>query len=205
MTRSEYYNGLRDLARRVRAEHGITTPRVLLSDMRRVYKAYGIKIDLWPHKLKNLRGAYFNDESGPWVMIARNLPDEQRIFTMAHELKHHLVDHTAGTDAEIKVQDDPKEIGAEVFAAEFIFPDLDFIEYMQDMGIGPGQCTAETVVRLKQETKTTLSYTGLAKKAEFLEFAAKGSLGKVKWKILEERMYGEPFYKALQRRRKAQG
>jgi hypothetical protein len=43
-----YYEELKTLARQVRAENGLSTPRVLRSDMRRIYKAYGIRIDLWP-------------------------------------------------------------------------------------------------------------------------------------------------------------
>jgi hypothetical protein len=57
------------------------------------------------------------------------------------------------------------------------------------------------LVRLKRETQTTLSYTGLAKRAEFLNFAPAGSLARVAWKKLEEQLYGEPFYKQLRRSR----
>jgi hypothetical protein len=69
------------------------------------------------------------------------------------------------------------------------------------MGIGPRQCTPEVIVRLKHETQTTLSYAGLAKRAEFLNFAAAGSLAKVPWKKLEAQLYGEPVYKRLLRSR----
>src|SRR5262245_57997629 len=117
---------MKALARQVRAEHGITSPRVLRSDMRRVYKTYEITIDL-RQGFKNLRGAYFNDECGTTVVIAKGLPDDPTVFTMAHELKHHLADrnspafqcgYSEGTT-------DPVEIGAEVFAAEFLFPEAD--------------------------------------------------------------------------------
>jgi len=39
-----------------------------------------------------VRGAYFNDDLGPTVMLATGLPDGPMIFTIGHELKQHLVD-----------------------------------------------------------------------------------------------------------------
>jgi hypothetical protein len=71
----------------VRARFGLTSPRVLRSDLRRIYRAEGIQIDLWPHKLRKLRGAYINDEFGPTVMLAKGLPQDPMVFTMGHELK----------------------------------------------------------------------------------------------------------------------
>jgi len=72
--------------------------------------------------------AYFNDEYGVTVLLAGGLPDDPTIFTMAHELKHHLVDSTAGT---VLCRTDEQmrrvEIGAEVFAAELIYPEKDFV------------------------------------------------------------------------------
>jgi Zn-dependent peptidase ImmA (M78 family) len=204
VNRFAYYEQMKALARQVRQEHHLATARVLRSDLRRLYRAYDIKIDLWPYKFKSLRGAYFYDELGPTVVLARHLPPEPLIFTMAHELKHHLVDRgqvLAYCDtSNIR---EPIEIGAEIFAAELIFPEEDFINYLKQMGVGPRQCTPEVVVRLKQETQTTLSYAGLAKRAEFFNFARPGSLAKVQWKKLEEQLYGEPIYKRLHRHRQA--
>jgi Zn-dependent peptidase ImmA (M78 family) len=92
MSRSQYYEALKELARDTRAQYGIASPRVLRSDLRRVYRDQGIHIDLWDHKFKKLRGAYFNDELGPTVMLSKGLPEDPMVFTMAHELKHHLAD-----------------------------------------------------------------------------------------------------------------
>lgn len=204
MNKSEYYEELKLLARRVRAQHGLTSPRVLRSDVRRIYKHYGIRIDLWPFKLKSLRGVIINDSLGVSVMVKKSLPEDPRIFTMCHELKHFLTDsklsytycHAANITA-------PIEIGAEIFAAEMIFPEQDFIECMNEMGVGRGGCTPETIVRLKHDTRTTLSYEGLAKRANFFHFANPGALDHVQWKKLEEKMYGEPPYKRMLRARKA--
>jgi len=152
--------------------------------------------------LKRLRGAYFSDESGPTVMLARGLPQDPMVFTMGHELKHHLVDAGLSLSyCDSSNQSNPIEIGAEIFAAELIYPDDDFSSDLKDMGIKLGDCTPEALVRLKHETRTTLSYAGLAKRAEFMGFAVVGSLAKVKWKKLEEKIYGVPLYKLIRRRR----
>jgi Zn-dependent peptidase ImmA (M78 family) len=203
MSRSEYYQRLKELARATRARFGLSSPRVLRSDLRRIYRAEGIRIDLWPHKLRKLRGAYINDDLGPSVMLAKGLPQDPMVFTMGHELKHHLTDSgTSLSFCDACNQSDPIEIGAEVFAAELIYPDDDFRSDLEQMKIVPGQCTPEALVRLKHETRTTLSYAGLAKRAEFMSFAATGSLNKVKWKKIEEEIYGEPLHKWLLRRRR---
>lgn len=202
MNRSAYYNEMKELARSTRAKYGLTTPRVLKSDLRAIYRDQGIKIDLWPHRLREVRGAYFNDELGPTVMLVKGLPDDPMIFTMGHELKHHLVDR----DLPVACCSDRNanqhiEIGAEIFAAELLYPEQDFIEALAAGGFTAGKCTAEAIVRLKHNTRTTLSYTGLAKRATFLGLAPAGSMDKIRWKTLEEQIFGEPFYKKLLRRR----
>jgi Zn-dependent peptidase ImmA (M78 family) len=200
LLRSAYYEKMKLLAREVRSDFGLITPRVLKSDLRRIYKKYGIRIDLWPHGFRKVRGAYFTDENGVSVLIDRRLPDDPLIFTLAHELKHHLVDSAlglsyCGSDNETE----PIEIGAEVFAAELIFPERDFVIYLTNMGVGYGECKPENLVRLKHETKTTLSYMGLVKRAEFLGFVAKDAFKSVRFQKLEEQIYGVPFYKRFRR------
>ena len=203
MSRSIYYEKMKALAREERQKFGWSSPRVLKSHLRRAYKAYDIRIDLWPYPLKVIRGAYFNDKYGVSVLLNRNLPNDPLIFTMAHELKHHLVDFDLSYMycSEYNV-DEPIEIGAEVFAAELIFPEKDFASHLSEMGIRHGQCAAESLVRLKHDTQTTLSYTGLAKRAVFLGFAMSGAFDKVQWKKLEEHIYGEPIYKQILRNRR---
>ena len=204
MRRWPYYEEMKVLAQTVRARYGLNGPRVTRSDLRRIYKDQRITIDLWPYPLKKLRGAYFNDEDGVSVMIAKSLPEDPRIFTMAHELKHHLVDSDRREIiCDRANQNETIEIGAEVFAAEFLFPDELFVATMIEMGVPKGICQPESLVHLKRETQTTLSYSGLVKKAEFLGFASPGSLDGVRWKKLEEKLYGVPFYKQKHRLRRA--
>jgi Zn-dependent peptidase ImmA (M78 family) len=203
VNRFQYYEAMKALARQVRTEHSLATCRVLRRDLRRIYSKLGIRIDMRPQKFKKLRGAYFNDDLGPTVMIAKQLPPEPTIFTLAHELKHHLAD--AGHDrfeCSAANESEPIEISAEIFAAELIFPEAEFARVLTAQGVRKGECKAEVLVRLKHDTQTTLSYASLAKRAEFLKFAPQGSLAGTKWKKLAETIYGEPAYKRIMRRRR---
>ncbi|MGH9928959.1 MAG: ImmA/IrrE family metallo-endopeptidase [Pyrinomonadaceae bacterium] len=197
MNAPAYYEDLKKLAREVRAQNGLDTPRVLRRDLRKIYSKCGISIDLWPYRLRNLRGAFFSDDLGMTVMLAKGLPEDPMVFTMAHELKHYYRDRELGLSyCDLSNDQKPLEVGAEVFASEFLFPDGDFIKHMQQMGITCGLCTPETLVRLKHETRTTLSYAGLSIKAERLRFAASDSVTTFNgWRKLEDQMYGVPFYR----------
>ncbi|HJT65108.1 MAG TPA: ImmA/IrrE family metallo-endopeptidase [Pyrinomonadaceae bacterium] len=191
MNRQAYYEELKVLARQVRAEHGLDSPRVLASDLRRIYERHGIVIDSWPYRLRHLRGAFISDHLGTTVMLASGLPQDPMVFTMAHELKHFFRDRDLG----IYYCDQSNlgrevEVGAEIFAAELLFPDQDFIKHMRLLRVGRDQCLPKTLVHLKCKTRTTLSYAGLAKKAERLGYAPACSLTKIKtWRKLEE-LYG---------------
>jgi Zn-dependent peptidase ImmA (M78 family) len=202
MTRSDYYEQMKALARETRAKYDITTARVLRSDLRRVYRDQGIRIDLWPYRMREVRGAYFHDDLGVTVMLVKRLPEDPMVFTMAHELKHHLVDRSLPVACcSDRNANQHIEIGAEVFAAEFIYPEQDFLDELARRGVTAGGCCAEALVRLKHDTRTTLSYTGLAKRATFLGIAPAGSLDGIRWKTLEEQIFGEPLYKRIRRRR----
>jgi Zn-dependent peptidase ImmA (M78 family) len=191
VTPNDYYDDLKRLARQVRAENGLNSPRVTPSDMRRIYFRNGIEIDLWPYRLRNLRGAFICDKLGTTVMLAKNLPQDPMVFTMAHEVIHFYRDRNLGVSyCDQSNITKTLEIGAEIFAAELIFPDREFIAQLNKMRIRKDQCLPRTLVELKHTTRTTLSYAGLAIKAERLRFAPANSLTKVKtWRKLE-RLYG---------------
>lgn len=200
-----YYNSMKDSACAIRQEFELTTYRIMINDLRRIYKEYEIDIDLWPRDtktkigLRGLRGAFFYDDCGASVLINRNLPSEPRVFTMGHELKHYLHDRDRG---ELWCGDnntlDEVEIGAEIFAAELIFPDDNFATVCREMGIREGNCLPEHIVHMKRATQTTLPYIGLVKKTEFHGYIQRGDFRKVKWKKLEEEIFGVPSYKKRQ-------
>ncbi len=191
MNRQAYYEELKSLARQVRAENGLRSPRVLASDLRRIYDRHGIVIDSWPYRLRHLRGAFISDSLGTTVMLASGLPQDPMVFTMAHELKHFFRDRDLGISyCDQSNLSKTVEIGAEIFAAELLFPDQDFIKHLQLLRVGRDQCLPRTIVQLKAKTSTTLSYAGLAIKAERLGFAPPSSLTRIKtWRKLEA-LYG---------------
>ena len=191
MNTQSYYEDLKQLARQVRAENGLSSPRVLASDLMRIYAKYGIVVDEWPYRFRNLRGAFINDQLGATVMLAKGLPRDPMVFTMAHELKHFFRDRDLGISyCDQSNLNRSLEVGAEIFAAELLFPDRDFIAHMKAMGTRRDQCLPRTLVELKRKTGTTLSYAGLAIKAERLGFAPSHSLTTIKtWRRMEA-LYG---------------
>jgi hypothetical protein len=188
-----YYEDLKALARQVRAENGLSSPRVLPGDLMRIYAKYEIVLDQWPYRFRNLRGAFINDDLGMTIMIAKGLPQDPMVFTMAHELKHFFRDRDLGISyCDQSNLNKALEIGAEIFAAEMLFPDRDFIAQMKMMGVRTNQCLPKTLISLKRKTGTTLSYAGLAIKAERLGFAPAHSVTTIKtWRRLEA-LYSPP-------------
>lgn len=210
MNATTYYEMLKARARELRQEREWTEPRIGLREIKQLCLEKGIeKIDLWPpakcrtvKKRTKVRGIYAPNGGRPCVMVNRHLPKEQRVFTIGHELKHHLFDGN-GNDpllCETKVQNNTVEIGAEIFAAELIYPDADFCRDLRDRGVEPGACTAEDLVRLKHDTSTTLSCAALAKKAYRFEFAEPGAFDGAAWKKIELLIFGEPDYLRFRRR-----
>lgn len=170
MSDETYYRELiKGLARKMREEFGLRTARVTVSDLRRVYRARNIRIDLWPHKFKALKAAYFNDELGMNVLIPRGVSREWLVFLLAHALKHHLLD--AGTPVTCCMSSDEcsaSERSADLFASELIYPGNQFESDLKQMGIGPGRGSEAALARLKLATRTTLSHAVLVKRAELL-------------------------------------
>lgn len=189
MKNTGYYYEMRELAQEVRARHAIEGPDVSMREMWKIYRVEGIAELYFRHGFKQLRGAYFNDENGVTVLLAGGLPDEPTIFTMAHELKHHLVDSDAGT---VLCRSDEQtqriEIGAEVFAAELIYPEKDFVYDLFRLLRGmPQTINPEVLVELKRKTETTLSYAALAKRSVLLGLADESVFKDVRWGMIRRR------------------
>ena len=201
MTPTEQYRQARARALEVRAKYSLTTARVMVSDLKKIYKSEGIQpVEYRPFKSSRIKGAYFNDEIGHTVVVNKKLMNrvDPKAFTLAHELKHHLMDEmqvvsycSADNDSEAR------EIAAEVFAAELLYPEDMFIAHLAERGIVKGSCTAEHLVQLKHETKTTLSHTGLAKRALRLHYSLPDALKNVNWNKLRDQLY--PEYRAFRR------
>ena len=199
----DYYNALKALARTVRERHDVSTSDLGIATMKRICKAEGItKIDLWKHKLRKVRAAYFVDGDDSFILLNANIkPVEPRLFSLAHELKHHLTDRDLAIESPLgcdtsAVTDSrpPIEIGAEVFAAEFIFPEAECRDWIYSQ-LGSRECTKEEVVRLKRSCPAKISYTFLVKRLEWFRLIKRGSFAGVQFRKLEEKLYGVPFYR----------
>lgn len=202
MTNTEYYDSMRQLAQLKRQQYGLKTSELGLNKMRSIYKAEGIRIDMVPKKrFKKLRAAYFCD-NGDYSILITNMPDEPKLFSYAHELKHHFVDQ-AKIETGIFCCDLDKnspriEIGAEVFAAEFIYPVAEFKQYLARLGIRSGRCTPEDVCRIKHDSIVPISYQFIVKRLNHLKIASKASFAGIQFTKLHNKIYGQPLW---QRRR----
>lgn len=206
MTRTEHYRSLKTLAREKRDEHGVTTASIGLSAMRRVYKAEGIHLDLWPYKLRRVRAAYLFDGEDAYVMVSKSLPAIPRLFAECHELKHHYVDRAAAQAAGLYCQDmwdaaPVMEIGAEIFAAEFIYPELEFLADISSQGLTRETCNVERIIAAKRSTVAPISYTFMRKRLQSLGVLDRGQFADVQWKKREEEIYGPPAYVRINRYR----
>ncbi len=199
MDRLRTYEGVKQLARDRRAAHGITTATLNLRAIQRVMRAEGISLFPWRRQLRRVKAAYQVIDGQPCVMYDVRLPDEPKLFCLAHELKHHLVDseeavaRALSCDTEAASNVDVREIAAEVFAAEFILPEEEFIPWARDF-LGDIPCTLEQLVYLKQRRLVKISYAFLSKRLERLGFADPGTLPLTGIKALERRLLGEPWY-----------
>jgi Zn-dependent peptidase ImmA (M78 family) len=199
--RRAYYDDLLALARDKRVVHGVTTAGFGLTEVRKIYKAEGIRLDYWPLPYK-IKALYMCADGDSSVAVQKALPDEPKLFALVHELKHHYRDQEALGAGMLLCGDynanELIEKGAEVFAAEFIYPVAEFVDDLR--GIGINTWTPENVVNLKRNCKAKVSYTYLCKRLERLALIPAGQFSGVKFQKLEERMFGVPFH----RRRKSQ-
>jgi Zn-dependent peptidase ImmA (M78 family) len=182
-----YYFEMKELARQVREHYALVSPRVRCSELRKTYRAQGIRLTLWPGKVRNVRGAYFNDELGVNVMVMRKLPEDAMAFTMAHELKHHLVDSDLKPYSKWRFdQLNPIELGADLFAAELIYPEKTFESDLARMRTRAGECPLDIILRLKKKTGTTLPYRVFRERAVSMGFAPVSMFRMSLWRKLEK-------------------
>lgn len=202
MDREDYYGEMRSRAREVRSQYLIRTESLGLREILAIYRDQGIQLDRWKPKLRKVRAAYFVVGNKCSVLLnAAIYPVQPKLFALAHELKHHLVDREAaklrplGCQAEFAGRD-PIEIGAEIFAAEFIFPEDDFAAWLKTMGV-TGHCSPEDVVKIKRACAAKVSYQFIVKRLERLGHIRRGEYDKTRWVKLEESIHGQPFYKRI--------
>ncbi len=196
MSRAAYYDEMQRLAREKRAQHGVDTARFGLKELRTIYRREGIQLDKYPLPRK-IKALYMCDDGHSSVAYQDSLPKEPKLFALVHELKHHYCDqdilgagvvHCGDYDANELI-----EKAAEVFAAEFIYPQAEFADDLQQLGITVRQAT--DMVLLKRSCKATVSYHFIRKRLERLQLIAPGQFDGVQFRNLEEQMFGIPYFR----------
>lgn len=196
MNRRAYYEGLLHLARDKRAEYGVDTACFGLRELRVIYKREGIRIDHWPLPYK-VKALYMCDDNFPSVALQRRIPNEPKLFALVHELKHHFCDRGALGSGVIHCGDyDANELiekGAEVFAAEFIYPEEEFKADLEESGVDVRN--ASDVVKFKRLCKAAVSYRFICKRLERIGRITSGQFDGIRFQKLEEQLYGIPSYR----------
>lgn len=196
MDRNIYYEGLKKLAHEKRELHKVETAAFGLREVKKIYKAEGITIDYWPYFPSKIKALYMCSDGDFSVAIKKTLPMEPKLFALIHELKHHYTDQNIINSGVIHCGDynnnEKIEIGAEVFAAEFIYPEVEFSEDANSLGISNWQ--ARDVVTFKKNCKAKVSYQYLVKRLEWLGYIRKGQFRDIKFKKLENEIFGVPCY-----------
>jgi len=195
---SSRYDALKALARQKRGEYGVQTSTLNLTLVKNIYRAEGVAIDPWKLSAR-IRAVYMSEDNDPSVMLNRDLPKQPKLFALIHELKHHYCDRDVIEAGHIRCGDYNAnreiEVAAEVFAAEFIFPEAEFVELVKELGLMKSKVTPEDIVRFKRAAPPVVSYQFLRKRFEFLNLAPRGEYAKVQFTKLEDRMFGPPIYK----------
>lgn len=131
----------------------------------------------------------------------QKIPEQPKLFALIHELKHHYCDRTALGSGVIHCGDyDRNELiekGAEVFAAEFIYPEAEFAEDFSrgrsDNAAGRSCCGVQTLLQGQ------VSYRFICKRLERLGLISLGSFDSIHFQKLEEQIHGVPFYRRTRR------
>lgn len=193
-----YLDDLKALAREKRKLYEVDTAALGLREVRKIYKAEGITIDYWPLPRK-IKAVYMCADGDFSVAIQKALPDPPKLFALIHELKHHYCDQEVLGQSAMHCGDynmsEPLEIGAEVFSAEFIYPEAEFYSDLQLLNVSTW--TTDAVVRLKRNCKAKVSYRYLCKRLEHLGLIAPGAFDDIKFQNLEDQMFGAPYHRRM--------
>ena len=197
--RFAYYQEMRALAREKRSLYGVQTDKLDIPFLERIYKSEQIKIDRRRVRGNKIRASYFCDDGECSVLLNQSLPRAPKMFTLAHELKHHYVDQQIIRDGQIRCGDYNRnefiEKSAEVFAAEFIYPEAEMRQLAASMEIDSRTCTKELIVEFKRACPACISYIFIVKRFERFRFFPKGTYADVQFQKLEEEIHGPPIYK----------
>jgi len=195
---SDHYALARELARSKRVEFGIRTNEINIPLLKKICKKEGIKIDMAQKIGSTIRAAYFFDEDGCSILLRKDMPREPKLFALAHELKHHFLDRELIADGKMQCGDynanKDIEIAAEIFAAEFLFPEAEMRPFVDAMGIKAGACTPENIVAIKRGSPVPISYVFIKKRLTWFGIIEKDQFAEIQFQKLEDQLH-PPFYK----------
>ncbi len=194
----QYYELARRTAREKRSEFGIVTKDINIPVLKRICKKEGIKVDLKENIGSTIRAAYFFDEDGCSILLKKSLPSEPKLFALAHELKHHFLDRELIASGEMKCgeynRNKTVEIGAEIFAAEFLFPESEMKQMLASMNITARSCTENSIVDIKRSSPVPVSYTFICKRLVRFGLITNNQFAGTQFQKLEDILY-PPIYK----------
>lgn len=198
INQGDYYRRMKLLARQKRDEYEISLQKINLTLIRNIYKKEEITIDYWDIKSPRIKASYHCDETDSSVLVKKSLPGEPKLFALIHELKHHFTDREGIMNCSFACGDYNAnkiiEVGAEIFAAEFIFPESEMKQSLANFGLKKSNCNPTIIVEYKRNCGVPVSYQYILKRLEFFQIIEKNSFDKVKFKNLEETLY-PPIYK----------
>lgn len=201
MNSSGRFEDLKELAREKRKLYGVNTASFGLKEARAIYKAEGITIDYYPLPYK-IKALYMCRDGDYSVALQRKIPYEPKLFALIHELKHHYCDQDLLKTGILHCGDfnmnDPIEIGAEKFAAEFIYPIKEFAHDISLMNVS--DWTKEEVVRLKRNCKARVSYRYLCRRLAELGLISFDQFKDIQFQKLEDKIYGVPYNRRIKGR-----
>jgi Zn-dependent peptidase ImmA (M78 family) len=196
MSRRAYYEDLLQLAHEKRQQYSVNTAAFGLRELRTIYREEGICLDAWPLP-RRVKALYMCEDGDCSVAYQPSLPYEPKLFALVHELKHHYRDRPAIGAGVVHCGDyDANELiekGAEVFAAEFIYPEAAFADDLSKSQISVRR--ASDLVDIKRACKAHVSYQFIRKRLKRLGLTSAGQFDGVQFQKLEEQLYGAPVYR----------
>ena len=196
--KGEYYRQLKLLAVEKRNEFKVGSKKMGLRLVREIYKKEGITIDYQNVKSSRIRASYFCEDGDLSVLVKKSLPPVQRLFDLVHELKHHFVDRGIIIAGKFECGDYNKnkmvEVGAGIFAAEFIFPEQEMRKSLTNFGLSKTSVTPKKVVEYKISCGMPISYEFIKKRLSFFNMIRVGEYDNVKFGVLENQIH-TPIYK----------
>lgn len=147
--------------------------------------------------LDGLFGMYQRQDTAAGVVISVKVHPALQRYTAAHELGHHVMGHQAGIDPERNITRwtslNTQELGAQMFAAEFLMPLAAVNAAASSLGIGPGNLGEVAVYQLSLRLRT--SYSAMITRLQTLSWIDRTEVARLRSippKQVKARLLGRP-------------